>query len=185
MTQPPPIIPGPTAPFTLASVLPASPPPRAPRSVVLLVAALVVVALAGAGVAVWALTGRPGAAAPAPTTSAPTLRQNAPTTVAYPTPTAGDFAVTVNVVKQSCFGSAGCNVTYKVDVVYNGAVTEPGKVWYVTYQVTGGDDPQINTFEFQSTSATKYSVSVPREQLVQTPRSDSVLTAAVTRVAEH
>ena len=75
MSQPP-IVPGSSEPYTLASVLPTPTPPKRPRWVVPVIAGLAVLALAAVAVAVFALN-RPGGAVPiaAPSTAAPNPNQ--------------------------------------------------------------------------------------------------------------
>ena len=76
MSQPP-IVPGSSEPYTLASVMPAATPPKRPGWVVPVIAGLAVLALAAVAVAVFALN-RPGGAVPvadAPSTAAPNPNQ--------------------------------------------------------------------------------------------------------------
>jgi hypothetical protein len=170
--------------------MPTLPPAKRPGWVVPVIAGLVVLLIATAAVAVYGWT-RP--LAPASGSPATTTRTTTPATAVvttppkpvYTPPSAADFALTVKVLKKTCFGSAGCNINYNIEVMYTGKPTEPGQTWDVTYEITGGDDPQINTFQFTSTSSTEYNVLVPREEHIQTPSSDSVLTATVTAVSRH
>ncbi|SCG53841.1 hypothetical protein GA0070609_2878 [Micromonospora echinaurantiaca] len=122
------------------------------------------------------------------TTSAPTTAA-APTTapattsppvLAYETPTKSDFKLKVKVLKKQCFGSAGCNITYRIGVTYTGdGDLDPSKTYEVTYQVKGAEDPIINTFEVTGDSA-----SVQEEEMASTKRSSDKLTAVVTDVCE-
>lgn len=59
-----------------------------------------------------------------------------------------DLAIKLKIRSQECFGSAGCNVTYTIDVEYVGAEDNvPDGSYLVTYKVSGGDSgPVINTF---------------------------------------
>ncbi|MEV4198496.1 hypothetical protein [Micromonospora globbae] len=121
-----------------------------------------------------ATTAAPTTAAPAPTTTPP-----APLPV-YTTPTKNDFKLKVKVLRKQCFGSAGCNVTYRIDVTYTGdGDLDPSKTYEVTYQVKGAEDPIINTFEVTGDSA-----SVQQEEMASTRRSGDKLTAVVTDVSE-
>lgn len=83
----------------------------------------------------------------------------APSTEADPTPdlpspspspaelTVDDFDVETSVKEQSCFGSAGCNITLRTEPVFVGSGLPTG-VWEVTYEITGIEDgPTIRTFE--------------------------------------
>lgn len=123
-----------------------------------------------------------------PTTSAPTTAAapttasatTAPAFLAYDTPTKSDFKLKVKVLKKQCFGSAGCNITYRIGVTYTGdGDLDPSKTYEVTYQVKGAEDPIINTFEVTGDSA-----SVQEEEMASTKRSSDKLTAVVTDVSE-
>ncbi|WP_200210379.1 hypothetical protein [Micromonospora coerulea] len=121
---------------------------------------------------------------PPATTSAPTTAAAAPATTepplpTYETPTKDDFKLKVKVLSKQCFGSAGCNITYRINVTYTGTGLDPSKTYEVTYQVKGAEDPIINTFEVTGDSA-----SVQEEEMASTKRSGDKLTAAVTDVSE-
>ncbi|MFI7605873.1 hypothetical protein ACIBTV_12190 [Micromonospora sp. NPDC049366] len=129
---------------------------------------------------------KPGTAAASATSVAPTTAAAAPTTRApeplpvYDTPTKRDFTLAVKILRKQCFGSAGCNVTYRIDVTYTGdGDLDPAKTYEVTYQVKGAEDPIINTFEVSGDSA-----SVQQEESASTRRSGDKLTAVVTDVSE-
>lgn len=93
------------------------------------------------------------------------------------TPIPADFSVNVIILRQACFGSAGCNVTYRVDVSYVGSQTpDPSKTYRVTYDLQGGEDPQIGSFEITGTKA-----SVDSEDTISTAGTP-VLTAVPTQV---
>ncbi|MGC4749678.1 hypothetical protein ACLQ28_29080 [Micromonospora sp. DT201] len=123
---------------------------------------------------------RPSASTPtsaaAPTTAPATTAPAAP---AYDTPTKGDFKLAVKTLRKQCFGSAGCNITYRIDVTYNGDGLDPSGTYEVTYEVRGAEDPIINTFEVTGDSA-----SVQQEETASTKRSGDKLTAVVTDVSE-
>ncbi|MEU1966416.1 hypothetical protein ABZ541_21540 [Micromonospora sediminicola] len=126
----------------------------------------------------------PTASSPLDATSAATTTAAAPATTeppapTYETPTKNDFKLKVKLLRKQCFGSAGCNVTYRIDVTYTGSGLDPSKTYEVTYQVKGAEDPIINTFEVTGDSA-----SVQEEEMASTKRSGDKLTAAVTDVAE-
>src|SRR5687767_149644 len=64
----------------------------------------------------------------------------------YHIPVAADFVLDVQVLKQSCFGSAGCNITYRVNMTYQGAgPLDPDVTYEVTYQIKGAQDAKIAT----------------------------------------
>ncbi|MEU1745812.1 hypothetical protein [Micromonospora arida] len=123
---------------------------------------------------------RPSTSAPtsaaAPTTAPATTPPPAP---GYDTPTKGDFKLKVKTLRKQCFGSAGCNITYRIDVTYTGDGLDPSSTYEVTYEVKGAEDPVINTFEVTGDSA-----SVQQEETASTKRSGDKLTAVVTDVSE-
>ncbi|WFE53603.1 hypothetical protein [Micromonospora sp. WMMD1155] len=114
--------------------------------------------------------------AAAPTTAPATTAPPAPV---YDTPTKGDFTLKVKTLRKQCFGSAGCNITYRIDVTYTGDGLDPSSTYEVTYEVKGAEDPIINTFEVTGDSA-----SVQQEETASTKRSGDKLTAVVTDVSE-
>jgi hypothetical protein len=95
-------------------------------------------------------------------------------------PSTGDFAVSVKVLSKHCFGSAGCNITYRIDPSYRGPALDSGETYTITYEVTGVEDgPQINSFTMTGDQAQYES-----EELAQTPSSNVKLKAKVTGVVE-
>lgn len=58
-----------------------------------------------------------------------------------------DFMLEAKVTERTCFGSAGCNVTYRVEPTYLGDLSElPDATVEITFEVTGPNDgPQIGT----------------------------------------
>ncbi|MGW5580225.1 hypothetical protein [Micromonospora chokoriensis] len=120
---------------------------------------------------------RPGpTSAATPTTASATTAPPAPV---YDTPTKGDFKLQVKTLRKQCFGSAGCNITYRIDVTYTGDGLDPSRTYEVTYEVKGAEDPIINTFEVTGDSA-----SVQQEETASTKRSSDKLSAVVTDVSE-
>lgn len=105
--------------------------------------------------------------------------QVAPTPVTSPAPKrpAPPFApvLSVKTLSKQCFGSAGCNVQYKIVV----ALTQrPAENCDVTYEVRGLDDAQTATLTVQPDGT----YSQDAMQFGQTPRSSSKLTARVVDV---
>jgi hypothetical protein len=140
------------------------------RTSMTVVAAVVAVALVGC-------TSRTGPAA----ASSPSSEKLVTTTTTYqhmpyiPQPT--DFTLEVQVIEQKCFGSAGCNVTFRVGVTYDGELIYEGEGPYtVVYSVVGTDDPFVGRFTLLS----QYNYSAT-EEFVSTPPG-ATLTASVTQV---
>ncbi|SEF16061.1 hypothetical protein [Jiangella alba] len=92
-----------------------------------------------------------------------------------------DYLLTIKVLEQSCFGSAGCNVTYRIEVtsLYLEEV-DPNATYELTYEVQGGEDTRINTL--QITGAT---YSVDEQEMVSTPSEATELVAVVTAVSRR
>lgn len=60
--------------------------------------------------------------------------------------TAGDVKLTVQLTQKDCFGSAGCNVSYRVRASWPTASVKQGESYEVIYAVSGVEDgPQIGT----------------------------------------
>jgi hypothetical protein len=94
-------------------------------------------------------------------------------------PTPADFTITIVVVEQSCFGSAGCNVQYTIDVGYVGSQLPDANTTYrVVYEVQGGEDPKIGSFTVRGSQ-----VSVPSRDFISTPPNPT-LTAVPTNVVK-
>jgi hypothetical protein len=92
-------------------------------------------------------------------------------------PDPADFRIEVIVLEKECFGSAGCNVTFRIDPKYTG--TRDVEDVEVTYEVLGGEDgPKINTFTIDSAGM----ASFDEEEHLSTPSSNTEITAKVTSV---
>jgi hypothetical protein len=93
-------------------------------------------------------------------------------------PAAADFRIRLKVKRKTCFGSAGCNVTYRIVPTYVGSEDLSSGSWDVTYVVRGGEDgPQTNTFTMTDGEA-----SFDSEELVSTRSRDTKLTVKVVSV---
>lgn len=90
------------------------------------------------------------------------------------------FVLSPKITEKQCFGSAGCNVSFRVDVSLNAPLDERA-TYEVTYEVTGVEDgPLVGTFEI---TGEQYTVA---EESVSTARSSSKLkirATSVTRVS--
>ena len=151
----------------------------------MLLAAFAGALLAGTiGMAVWLVNREPPTPTSAANQVAPRQQTRTEPAKVWPSPKPEDFILHVKILEKDCFGSAGCNLTYKIEPAYTGPALEPGARWDVTYEITGGDDDEISTFEFGGTD-TGYVSYVPREERISTPRSSSALKATVTIVSDR
>jgi hypothetical protein len=99
-----------------------------------------------------------------------------PSSTAPPAPT--DFTVSLTITAKDCFGSAGCNVTYRPDLTWNGIdPMDTTQNYEIVYEVLGGQDG--SQVESITTDGEKFSIT---EQVVQTASSATKLTAKVTQV---
>jgi hypothetical protein len=89
-------------------------------------------------------------------------------------PSSKDVTVGLKILSNHCFGSAGCNVTYRIDpktsVPCIPACT-------VTYDVVGGEQPQSGNFTIDNFEARFQS-----EDMIQTKSSKAKLTTKVTDI---
>lgn len=94
------------------------------------------------------------------------------------TPVPKDFTIAVTVLSKQCFGSAGCNLTFRVKPAYSGLPLESSQNFRVLYTVTGDQSgPQTNSFTMAGTDA-----SVTSEEIAETASSGVVLRATATEV---
>lgn len=89
----------------------------------------------------------PAAPPAAPQTDAPAEEETTPedTGPSYVTPTRADFTVTLKILSKQCFGTAGCNVTYRPELTLNLPVEslDPAATYDVTYVVHGDESGAI------------------------------------------
>lgn len=95
-------------------------------------------------------------------------------------PKPADFVLTVKTLSKQCFGSAGCNLTYRIVVAYGGPTLSPSKTYEVTYNVRGGDDGLV-TATFTVTGNIS---SVEEESYISTKNKTIKLSAVATEVSE-
>ena len=83
----------------------------------------------------------------------------------YPEPVLTDYTITLYETEKQCFGSAGCNVTFTVDLAYAGPVLDPAKTYELRYEVDGAEDPLLSTLEITGDeyTSTESSVSTASE----------------------
>lgn len=92
-------------------------------------------------------------------------------------PPASAFKLVVKILRKECFGSAGCNVTYRVIPKFVGP-GDPANI-EVTYAVTGGESGAVvATFTVDSAGTMTYD----SENTISTSSSRAVLRAKVTNV---
>lgn len=64
---------------------------------------------------------------------------------AYPEPTVADFEITLTELSRQCFGSAGCNVTFSVNLKnVSGKTLNPARSYRLTFDVEGTSEPYSN-----------------------------------------
>lgn len=168
---------------------PAIPPKKRRTGLVtgLVVAGLI--ALGGVGTVILATNSKPSGTQPSsispsdapghikPGQQDPGIAPLAPVAKVPPDPKG--FTIGVTILTKHCFGSAGCNITFRIDPSYNGAAFTDTTTWTVTYQVNGATDAYTNSFTLTGMQA-----SFPSEEMVSTKSSSVTLTATVTNVIE-
>lgn len=92
-------------------------------------------------------------------------------------PNADNFILDIRTTEKQCFGTAGCNVQFRVELGYDGPSLDPAVTYEVTYAVTGGDGELISTL---TVNGDQYSAS---DQFVSTSSEDAELKALVTDVS--
>lgn len=93
-----------------------------------------------------------------------------------------DFALKIHKTSEQCFGSAGCDVEFKVVPEYQGIEDLESINADVTYTVTGlSDGTQTQTFSFDGGNYD----STDGEGFGQTSYHGAPLTAKVTRVESY
>lgn len=111
-----------------------------------------------------------GASAPAPV----------PSTKRY-TPKATDFKMSIKMLDKQCFGSAGCNISFRlVDLKYSGEKLPADETYEISYEIKGLQDPMQGTFEMQG----DLSYSVSKEEFGQTKNSKAKPSVTITEISE-
>lgn len=144
-----------------------------------LVGGLAVGCIGGVGISSAGSSGKPSAttANPPAAGSEPAPEQTTAEPAADYTPKPSDFSIKIKTVKQECFGSAGCNVTFRIDPTYNGPAFASDKSFTVSYKITGGEDPKISSFTVDGDQ-----MHYDSEEMISTPSSSTVLKAKATQV---
>lgn len=186
LAPPPPPMPTSSLPRTTSPVEGASPPSRKRTLSMRKKVAIGVLAVLGIATAASQTLGektdaptKSNVVSAPPVADAPAV---APAPVPEPPayiPQPSDFVLAVKVLEKQCFGSAGCNITYRIDVSYVGStLPDPDHEFEVIYEVRGGEDGVItNTF-----TLTGDQVSIDSEEFTSTKRSKDKLTAVAIEV---
>lgn len=163
-------------------------PRKKPRWPWLAAGALALALILGAGtvIAVSAGGDQPPAAKPASAWEAEQVRKAqqpqgaapaATTEIPAAVPDAAEIKLTPKVTRKKCFGSAGCNIDFKIEMEYLGSPLSGSDTWEVTYEVNGVEDgPMVGTLELNGTTFTS------SEESVSTTSSKKKITIKVTDV---
>lgn len=89
-----------------------------------------------------------------------------------------DFTLAIKVLDKQCFGSAGCNIQYRVDFAEIDSRVPDDASFEVTYVVKGGEDEAVGTI---AVDGGQYSAP---EDIASTKSAAKKLTVTVTSVEE-
>jgi hypothetical protein len=89
-----------------------------------------------------------------------------------------DFTLSIRMLEKHCFGSAGCNVTFQVEVDYDGPDLDPTTAYLLTYEVNGTEDTYLHTVRVVDGRYTS------QNHYAGTTSSDVELTAAVVEISD-
>lgn len=110
---------------------------------------------------------------------APHAEGNTPPKV-YNTPVPSDFTLTLTELKRACFGSAGCNVTFTVQLTKeNASVYDATKHYKLTYTVEGSEDTYSN---YMTIHGDQYSHN--DEEFVSVKNKSTKLVPKITQILE-
>jgi hypothetical protein len=112
----------------------------------------------------------------APVITVPDAGETTAAPTASPMMAVGDLQLKVKTLKKDCYGSAGCNVEYKI-VLSTSTKVVPGEC-DITYQVNGLEDPQIGTLNVHADGQYEQD----SYQAGETSSSSKKLTAKVTEI---
>lgn len=92
-----------------------------------------------------------------------------------------DVKLTVKVLDKECFGTAGCNLEYKVLATWPPSKVARGDSYAITYEVSGPEDgKQIGTLIVNDDETFK-----TEEDFASTKNSSVKLKAAVTDISKN
>lgn len=96
----------------------------------------------------------------------------------YPV-TAKDIKLTVKVLERQCFGSAGCNVQFRINTLTYTVDLDPEATYEVTYSYKGLEDPVENRLTLDGSTG-RYEFE--ETEFGQTANRSAKITAVVTGV---
>jgi hypothetical protein len=118
----------------------------------------------------------------AATTTQPAAAAEPATTepaISYPEPKLSDFDLEVKELKREKFGSAGANVTYRIEAGW-GPTYHPDKTYELVYEVRGGEDGPVRNY--MEITGDKYRSE--QEEYISTADVDQRLTVKAVSVEE-
>jgi hypothetical protein len=98
------------------------------------------------------------------------------TTTEAALPQPSDFTLNVIELSRDCFGSAGCNITYRINPVHTGSGSLDGQSFTLIYQVEGGDNPKTGNIKVVNG---KFNTE---QDFISTSSSSAQITATVTQI---
>lgn len=115
-----------------------------------------------------------------PATTTPTTGASATDvpTDRYDAPRVAHFRLTVKTLSKECFGSAGCNVSFRVEAGWE-ETYNPDKEYELTYKILGGEDAKIETMRIRGDEYERVT-----EDFISTRTSSSKLRAVPVSVEE-
>lgn len=100
------------------------------------------------------------------------------TTAAAKGPAPADFTITAKITEKTCYGDAGCAVTWVPELTYTGPAIADGQTWLVRYAVSGVESGnKAGTVVVDSSGPAKQSAKHGR-----TAAEDSAITLKVTGI---
>lgn len=100
------------------------------------------------------------------------------TAVGSHVPVAADFKLTAKITEQTCYGEAGCAVSFVPVVAYTGPALSPSQTWVITYQVSGIESgTKVGKLVMAGSTPAKQT-----DKRVRTAAEDSKITLKVTSV---
>lgn len=114
-------------------------------------------------------------ASTAPTDVENTKVRNAPE---YSAPSPSDFSLTLTELERKCFGSAGCNVTFTLNLKQvTAAKFDPTKTYKLLYTINGTEDVHTN---YMTLTGSQYTHD--DEEFAQVKGQKTQLTVTITSI---